>query len=704
MNHIKSVFEKIGKVRALVRSGQNDQAIKMAIQLLQNEDIPSFSRQYLEHIINAKIRPRYNLSTSSNKAASNELSIVIQEKVELDEPHYGLVQNGHSLVGILKSHGIQLIRICASPEGDIDFIATSCQDFHRIKFCLNQAANSCVSSEAILTRLGPTSQEVKVSLHDIDISNKCNIEVQYSLSSSPQKTISIRSDFISLQSFCPVALACSSAKKPKYQDMSLINFYLLRYELVNRPSTREHVSTSQEGHKLYCVDISDTSLSIRDILSTDPYLYENLDISRLESLIKEVEPSSILLIKDSSVLLREDISQVIKHLVANENQSLLGKAILLDHLIKDVNSDNLFFTNYETIKGLSQDIIPKTNMRVKTCLLSVDLFSETFQQIGIHERYSADQYNANLVGLIIDTLIEFNHVCFSFKDLIGIQYLPEIPAEQKRFFQQSPHSPLQASCNQDYYAAQSKDIGILGLSRMSYENIEQLERQPGSKIINIEDYTQFKSQGSSNESSVLLHHGEILIDAKELVNAVTLSGVSYVAFIHPEFDLGYSRYFEEQVALIQSCPLCISVSPHIYERKSQKSSVTKIILGETFECLQTACVRIIPESFPTCLAEGLMPIQVPPLIGSVFDAEYLAKALSGQHLCSTRDIQALLSVEAHKNGYQQILSSRFTALYTSVMPYKSFNSISEEVSRKVNLSGVTSKLPLVCTSFKAKHD
>lgn len=707
MNHIKSAFEKINEVRALVRERKNDQAITIAKELLQADYIPFFSRRYLEHVIKTtKNDAYYDWLKNIYKADSNESFSIIKEILHknLTKSNHGLVRNHYTLVGNLKIHGIRLIRIFASPSGKIDFVAISCQDFHRIKFCLHQNNNRIVCSEAALTRLSPTSQEIKVAFNQIDISNEWDVEVQYSLPSSPKKTISTRSSFINLKSFCPVALACSSAKMPKYQDVSLINYYLLRHELAIRSTDRrEDLALSHEEGQLYCVDISDSSFTIINLLATVPLPCENLDISMLESVISELDPGSILLLKDFSILLREDIAQVAMTLVANGRQSLHTKAVLLDHLIKDVDSNALFFTNYETIEGLPQISIPKTNVLVKSCLITIDLFLDTARKVMTHKKSTADQCNASSISLIIDTLIESNNVCFSFEGLIGIQYLPCFPAEQKRLFQQSPHTPLQVSCNQEYLRAQPKDIGILRLTRMNCEHIEQFEHQHGSKIIDLEEFLQSRCQDPITEYTGL-HHGEIILDVSKLTKAIVLSGVGYVSFIHPEFNLGYSKYFQDLVALIQKCPLGISVSPHIYERKSQTSNVTKIILGETFEHLQASDVRISPDSFPTRIAEGQIPIQVPTLIGSLFDSEHFLRAMSDQHLCSTRDMQALLSVEAYKNGYQQILSSSFVALYTSPMPYKLFNIISEDVSRKVRLSGVTMNLPLVSTSFKAMHD
>lgn len=706
MNHVKLAFERIREVRALVKSDNNAQAIQMAQELLQYDYIPAFSRRYLEHIVYTKAHSRHSLCETDSSLDSNEPDCGTEKgwNQNIYEPHYDLIKNGNSLVGILNNHGMHLINIIASLNGRIDFVAISWQDFHRVSFCLNQTVNGRVCSEAKLTRLSPTSQEIKVVFNDIDISDKYEIEVQYSLQSSPLKSISVRSKFFNPQSFCPVALACSDAKRPRHQDISNVNLHLLRYELSSRTNALKHMNSSKERLGLYCVDVRDTSFSIRNIMSKDPYLYENQSIIQIESLINEFEPGSIFLLKDSSILLREDISQFVESLVATESQHLLTKAIFLDHLIKVIDNNDLLFTNYEITKGLCWNTIPSLNVRVKTCLLSVGLLSDTLRKVELCKKETLDQNSASFIDMIVNTLIETNKALFFFKSLIGIQYLPTIPAEEKRLFQQAPHHLLEVNSHLNHHETEAKDIGVIRLDQANSGDVEYFDHQLDTKIIDIDSFTPWKHQGSRDKYPGTLHHGQILIDADRLTSAIRLSGVSYISFIHPDFELGYPRYCQDQVALMQRIPLCISVSPHMYERRSQESGVTKIIMGETFECLQATCIRITPESYPAHIAKGLIPIQVPPLIGTLFDAQHVVKALSSHNLCSSREIQALLAVHAHKNGYHQILSSHFHALYTSTLPYSLFGDICEDASRKVSISGVLGKLPLICTSFKAKHD
>ena len=685
------------QLRDLVRSKRLQEAAALASQIIDSSDIPSHIARYCSFIIE---KSRH---AEQYKGPNDPLNTLNGEKVCDSKPEsnttYSIAsaseQNG--LTKALSLLGIMLIKSEMSRHGEYKITGITTNLLSKIEAQIHQGNRDMKMGSASIIPLSDTAHEITILFDNVKMSEKLEIIVSLCFLSDSSQA-SIRGCVYKVDSYCPVATLCKNAIYPRQQDVVMANQLLMMEELAQQSySIKDHKRT------LYTICVGDQHFSIGDPSCPENSLITGLNIDDLDLAIDRSLPEDALIFfRSDDIILREDYIDILCQEYVPQRVNMNGKIMVLNHLIISNETNEIYGSNYKSNfanLGLpfAEYLACKAWLTTKRDYHAIsqeskkNIASLTTTILSGHGQLKQLVFNAHTLSCSAEASNNF----------IGISYLPPIPIEKARLIKQSIALEL---INSQEAIRSNPLVGIIGLC--TNDNIlgDWAREQTYLNKAIITDFTQVDYMCEMEESEKYSHHNRIMIDVGSMVDAIASSGVDYVYMVHPSFVEITPYSIAYQLSVIEQASLCCSVSSIISERRTVVTDTLRTIHGESIQYSSQYGITLIPNVYPPQLMNICGRIPIAPLVGTLYNAGHLIRSLRGNGLCTGRDIQVLLALEAISKGYSQYVHSQCKLMYTSKRKFNHFNNVSPSLVPAVLGSGLLNLKPVITAIFKPKDD
>jgi hypothetical protein len=686
------------QLRDLVRSKRLQEAALLASQIIVSKDIPSYISTYCSFVIEKSKRAEsYKRSEDSVdtlnavKACESKPESNIAYSIASDSEQNGLTK-------ALSLNGIMLIRSEMSRHGEYKITGITTNLLSNVEAQIRQGNGEMKMGSASIIPLSDTVHEITILFENVKTSEQLDIIISMCFLSDSRRA-SIRGYVYRVGSCCPVATICKNAIYPRQQDIVTANQFLMIEELAQQKySIKYHKNT------LYTICVGDQHFSIGDPSCPGNSLIRGFNIDDLELEIDHSLPDDALIFFVSDdIILREDYVDILYQEYGAKRINKSAKIMVINYLVISNETNETYATNYKS--SFVNSGLPFAEYLACKAWLTTKREYHTIYQASKKNIASLTTATLSGYGLLKQQVFNaYTRSCWAEEasnNFIGISYLPPIPIENARLIKQSIALDL---INSRQPIRSNALVGVIGLCTNDNRLGDWAREQTYLNTVLITDFQQVDYMCEIEGNEKYSHHNRIVIDVESMVHAIASSGADYVYMVHPSFIEITPYSIASVLSVIEQASLCCSVSSIIAERRTVAQDTLRTIHGESIQHNSQYGIRVVPNVYPPQLINISGRIQIAPLVGTLYNAEHLIRSLRGNELCTARDIQVLLALEAISKGYSQYVYSQSKLMYTSKIRFNHFNNISPELVPAVLESGLLNQKPAVTPIFKPKDD
>lgn len=685
------------QLRDLVRSKRLQEAALLASQIIDSKNIPRHIAAYCSFIIEKSRRAEQFKKPEELHHTFNAEKDYDSKSESRKTCSIASTSERNGLAEELSSLGIMLVDSEMSRDGEYKITGITSNLLSNVEAQICQGNRGMKLGSASIIPLSDTMHEITILFDNVKMNEQLEVILSFCFLPDSRQA-SIRGYVYNVNSYCSVATKCKNAIYPRQQNIVMANQLLIIEELTQRSySIRNHENT------LYTIYVGDQHFAIEDPSFPGNRLINGLNIDDLELAIDRSLPKGALLFFVSDdIILREDYIDILHRECVHQKISRNALIIVLNHLIISNETNETYGSNFRS-NFANSDLPSAEYLACKALLTS----KSDYRKISQASKKTIESLTTSTLSghclLKHQVFNVYTSCCWAeaSRSFIGISYLPPIPIEKSRLIRQTMSLDLIVSPKT---ARSNSLVGVIGLCINDEKIRDWVREQMNVNTIIVPEFTQVSHMGEIEENEMHGHHNRIMIDVESMVDAIAKSRADYVYMVHPSFIEVTPYSIANELHVIEHASLCCSVSPIISERRTVAQDTIRFIHGESIQYSSQYGIKLIPNVYPPQLMDLSGKIQIAPLVGTLYNAKHLIRSLRGNGLCTARDIQILLALEAIRKGYSQYVYSQSKLMYTSKIKFNHFNNISPSLVPAVLESGLLNQKPVITPIFKPKDD